>query len=443
MHLPGSTRSIRWHAITAVVLMVPLAMQSATQTAYAQARLRQPAPRTALNGAIHYQRAILFLNAVDPVKRQILQKPVWEIITPETTDAEIAEINELLIESRHAIRSALVGSNQPSADFGLDIRQYMVSALLPHPRSMVDIARLIGLVGIHRESEQRWEESVDLYISAVRMGRHMTHQTTLAEAYAGVEILETAYFSLARWATKCPDKALVEEAFDALNVFAFDMVQPARTMQSEADILQMRMDTLRSSYPDGPWAEIVLETLGADFPLAGPEEMRKAAKAAAIEFGVPEAAFASKEALLGHLDEVSSVHIGMARDTVHCLTQPAADAIRCGEKVASKYRDMKKTQNTVNWDAAKIASLFAVHEAELTALRVTMAVAAKKTTSGYPSDLRTVISEFGGNLPTSPYDGSALSYEVTSGGQEFSVSVNAATIGSIKLPAIKFDSAAL
>ena len=438
----GCYESIRWHLFTALLALVTLPVLSGKQAAYAQERLSQPAPRTAPNGAIHYQRAILFLTAVEPDKRRVLQQPIWEIITPETTDAEIAELNKLLIESRHAIRSALVGSNQANADFGLDVRQYMVSALLPHPHAMVDLSRLIALVGIHRESEQRWRESADLYLSAVRMGRHMTHQTTLAEAYAGVEILETAYFCLGRWATKCPDRALVEEAFDLLTVATLDVVQPARTMQSEANILQQRMDALRASYPDGPWAEIVIETLGADFPLAGPEGMRAAAKAAAIEYGVPEAAFSSKESLLKYLDEISSVHIGMASETVHCLTQPAAEAIRRGEKIASKYQGMRKTQNTINWEPAKIASLFAIHEAELSVLRLTMAVAAGKSSAGYPSDLSAVADMFGGKLPNSPYDGSPLGYEVTTGNKDFVISVNAAKIGSVDLPEIKFGSAA-
>ena len=68
----------------------------------AEERLERPAPRTALNGAIHYQRAILFLTNVDPSKREVLQKPIWEIVTPETSDAELAELDALLVESRHA-----------------------------------------------------------------------------------------------------------------------------------------------------------------------------------------------------------------------------------------------------------------------------------------------------------------------------------------------------
>jgi len=441
MQCKSNHDSNRWPCfITAFALLLSLIFNSGQQSVSAQERLSQPAPRTALNGAIHYQRAILFLTAVDPTKRKILQKPIWEIVTPATTEAEIAELNELLIESRHAIRAAVVGSNQSVADFGLDIRQYMVSALLPHTQSMIDLSRLIALVGVHRESEGRWKDAADVYFATLRMGRHMTHQATLAEAIAGVEILETAYFSLGRWAAHCPDVQLVEDAFDLLSASTFGMVQPARTMQSEASILRMRMEALSEAYPDGPWAEMVLETLGADFPAAGPEGLRKAAQAAAFECGVPHTAFDSKATFLGYLNKISTVYLNMANETAHCLSCSAPDAIRSGEKIAKKYQQrLVKTKNTSTWEPAKLASLFAVHEAELTVLRVSLAISAAKTTSGFPADLSVVADKFGGKLPTSPYDGSSLVYEVLDNGKGYSLSVSAAKVGEVELPAIQFS----
>ena len=67
--------------------------------------LDMPMPRTATNAAIHYQRAILFLSAVDQEYRETLLKPIWEIVTPTATEADLAKVDELLIVSRHAIRS--------------------------------------------------------------------------------------------------------------------------------------------------------------------------------------------------------------------------------------------------------------------------------------------------------------------------------------------------
>jgi len=408
-------------------------------SAIARERLSLPMPRTAINGAIHYQRAILFLSAVDPEKRAVLQKPIWEIVTPNTSKEELAELNELLIESRHAIRSALVGANQSVADFGLDIRQYMVSALLPHNQSMVDMAKLVTLHGMHRESEGRWKEAAEIYFATLRMGRHMTHQTTLAEAFAGVEMLETAYFALGYWAADCPDKQLVEDAFDMLAASAHDLVQPTRTLQSEANIIKMRLETLEGAFPDGPWAEMVLEAFKADIPMAGPAELRKAAIKVAVEHGVPKGAFKNKEAFLEYMDGKLSVYLDMANESALCLTHASPDSILCGEAVTKKYQDeLIETQNTSVWKPASIASLFVVHEAELAIMRTCMAVSAAQSADGYPASLDAVAGKFGGQLPTSPYDGSALDYEVLEDGKGFSISVSAVKVGSVELPAINF-----
>ena len=404
----------------------------------ARERLEQPLPRTALNGAIHYQRAILFLSAVDPGKREVLQKPIWEIVTPETSEDELENLNDLLIESRHAIRSAIVGSNQAIADFGLDIRQYMVSSLIPHNQSMVDMGRLITLHGLQREHEGRWKEAAEIYFSVLRMGRHMTHQTTLAEAFAGVEILETAYFALGYWAANCPDRALVEEAFDLVAALSHDLVHPAKTLQSEANIIKLRMQTLQGAYPDGPWAEIVLEALLADIPSTDPEGLRKAAIQAAVDRGVPREAFSNKESFVNYMNKFSSVYLDLATETALCMTRSPAESMLCGEKVSKKYEGkLIETQNTSVWKPAKIASLFAVHQAELTVMRSCLAVAAKSA-NGYPANLSEVSDLFGGTLPTSPYDGSKLQYEVLENGKGFSLAVGAAKVGNLDLPEIKF-----
>ena len=424
--------------LSLLMLLLVVAGTSGSQSAIARERLDSPLPRTALNGAIHYQRAILFLSAVDPAKRAVLQKPIWEIVTPEISPAELAKLDELLIESRHAIRSAIVGSNQSVADFGLDIRQYMVSALIPHNQSMVDMGKLVTLHGMQREYEGRWKEAAEIYFSTIRMGRHMTHQTTLAEAFAGVEILETAYFALGYWAANCPDAELVEEAFDMMAALSHDLVHPAKTLQSEANIIKLRMQTLKEAYPEGPWAEIVLEALEADIPSAGPEALRKAAITAAVGKGVPQAAFNSKESFVSYMDERSSIYLDLANETAMCMTRAPAEAILCGEVVSKKYAGkLINTQNTSIWKPAKIASLFAVHEAELAIMKTCMAVSAKSS-GRFPAKLDEVADLFGGHLPASPYDGSPLQYEALEDGKGFSITVAAAEVGNVELPEIKF-----
>ena len=105
MKYSGNYVSMPWQFVVTLLalLLVPI-VNGDKQSVFAQERLSQPVPRSAVNGAIHYQRAILFLTAVDPAKREVLQKPIWEIVTPATTEAEIAKLNDLLIDSRHAIR---------------------------------------------------------------------------------------------------------------------------------------------------------------------------------------------------------------------------------------------------------------------------------------------------------------------------------------------------
>ncbi len=425
-------------ASCALMLLLAFATNDVSP-AVAHEHLSQPVPRPAMNGAIHYQRAILFLAAVDPAMREVLRKPIWEIVTPDISDAKLAKLNDLLIESRHAIRCGIVGANQSVADFGIDLRHYMVSALLPHSQSMVDLARLVTLHGLQRQSEGQWKEAAEVYLATLRMGRHMTHQTTLAEAFAGVEILETAYFALGHWAANCPDPILVSDAFDVLAASALDMVQPALTMQSEANISKMRMEALQNAYPDGAWAEMVLEILEADIPVAGPEGLREAAIEASVKRGIPREAFDSKESFTSYMDDLSSVYFDLAKESALCLTHPSPESIRCGEAVTRKYQQkLIETKNSSAWEPARIAALFAVHEAELTVLRTNMAISAARSADGYPAALADVANKFGGQLPTSPYDGNELVYQVLEGGKGFSLEVSEAKVGGVDLPSIKF-----
>ena len=213
----------------AVVVLVAGIQQLGDVVMAETAAIDLPAPQTATNGALHYSRGLLFLDAVDPVKRQRLQKPYWDLLEALSDPGELAATNELLLESRHAIRAALVGASQVDADFGLEARHYVEAALVPHAHSMVDLSKLVLLHGMQLESIGDWDGAAEVYASVARMGRHMTHQTTLIEALMGVEILEGAYYALGRWAVHCPDSKLVEQASLMVNVLAREMVHPAQT----------------------------------------------------------------------------------------------------------------------------------------------------------------------------------------------------------------------
>jgi len=378
--------------------------------------------------------------AVDPAQRELLRKPIWEIVTPDSNDADLAKVDQLLIASRHAIRSALVGANQLQADFGLDIRQYMLTSALPHTHLMVDLAKLNALHGVQKEASGDWKSAAEIYLAIVRMGRHMTHQTTLDEALAGIEILETAYYALGRWATHCPETSLIEQVLELAAVSSSNLVEPARTLLSEASISQMRLDAMQDAFPDGPWAEMVLEALNEEFPNGGPKELRVAAIAAAVKHGVPREAFANKDSFGLYLKKLRATHIELARESAACLTQSPPGSIRQGEAVYLKFKSkLPDTERTAKLNPAKIAALFAVHEAELSMTRVILAISATKTAAGYPTDLDLVAQKLGGALPRSPFDGSALVYKSLGGSKGFSIAVAGASVGEVELPEIKFE----
>ncbi len=279
----------------------------------------------------------LFLTAVDAQQRAVLQKPIWEIVTPGSKDEDLAAIDELLVASRHAIRSAMAGADQMDADFGMDIRQYMVASYLPHNECMKELGRLIALHAMQRQSAGDWKGAADVLAAGLRMGRHMTHQTTLAESLAGVEILESMYFALGQWAVRCPDTELVDDVSDLVNAMATDMVNPARSMRFEASISKMRLDALESAFPDGPWAEMVLEALGAEIPSGGPEAMKQAAIDAATSHGLPRDAFNDRETLDQYLRKMRSVYAELARESAECLTLRPPHSIRQGQEVYARY----------------------------------------------------------------------------------------------------------
>ena len=419
----------------AAFLMVDASLQSARAQA-----IRRPLPRTATNAAIHYQRAMLFLSGVEIDKRELLLKPIWEIMTPETTDAELEKINELLVASRHAIRSALVGANQSAADFGLDVRQYVISDRLPHTHPMTDLGKLLALHGMQRQVAGRWADAAEIYLAILRMGRHMTHQTTLAEAFSGVEVLEDGYFTLAHWAPRCPDVALVEDVSHAVNAMAVDMINPAQILRSEAAITKLNSETMQAAYPDGAWAEIVLEALGRDVPMYDPAEMREAAIAAAVKAGVPKSAFDDAESFREYGKQLRAVYIELADQSAEVLTQKPPASIEKAQELFAKYESkLLPTERAGVLNTGKMAVYFAVHQAELDMARLVLAISAARTSDGFPANLAGVATRFGGRLPTSSYDSSPYIYEPLEGGKGFSLKVSAAKVGELDLPEIHFQ----
>lgn len=401
--------------------------------------LEFPAPRESTNAAIHYQRACLFLNSVDYEQRELLRKPIWQVVTSESTDEDLANVDRVLVPSRHAIRSALVGADQTEADFGLDVRQYMVASYLPHSELMKELGRLVALHGMQQQSTGDWKNAAQTYAAGLRMGRHMTHQTTLSEALAGVEILETIYFSLGQWAVRCPDRQLVDDVSTMVNAMAGDMVNPARTMRFEASISKMRLDALEAAFPDGPWAEMVLEGLGADMPNADRQSMREAAIKAAGEIGAPADVFDSKQTFTTYMNKLRGSYADLARESAVCLTLRPPHSIREGQQVYAKYETkLPATERRSALNPAQAAAFFAVHQAELDMLRLVLAISAERTDEGYPASLDAVRNRLGDDHLTSPFDGSEYLYKQLEDGNGFALKVAEAKVGDIDLPSMTF-----
>ena len=184
---------------------------------------------------------------------------------------------------------------------------------------------------------------------------------------------------------------------------------------------------------------MVLDTLGEEITHDHPEKLKEAAIAAAVERGIPRDAFESKDALTEYLDKLQSIYVSLAKESANVLNQPAPKSIEMGQALFSNYEEkLLPTERASTLNTGKTASYFAVHRAELDLLRLILAVAAERTSDRYPADLSMVEGRFGGSLPTSPFDGSAIEYQTLEDGKGVSLTVPAATVGAIDLPRIEF-----
>ncbi|MBN1854590.1 MAG: hypothetical protein JW829_17800 [Pirellulales bacterium] len=405
----------------------------------ADGTLDLPLPPTATNAALHYQRGILFLGTVDVAKRELLDKSIWEILGTMSKEDQLKKINDLLFESRHAIRSALFGAQQGQADFGTDSLQYSVATLIPHADPMVRLHKLVLLYGMQLQSEGHWEDAAEVYLKAFRMAGHLTHQLTLAEAMAGVEMLEANYYVFSMWAVRCPEQTLVNQASRMMNVLAKQTLNPATTMSHEFRILKLQLATFRASFPDGPWAEMVLEKLNMAIPPVSDQELRQAAIAAAAERGLSADIFKDKQSFDRYVDQLKSIYLSLAEETAAAFTLPTVAAVEQGQAIHAKYASrLGKFGDTGIVNPGQIAAYFATHDAELTLTKVIVALAAIKGEQGYPKRLEVLKDRFGGQVPSSPYDGSPLSYEVLEDGRGFHITVPKVDVDAIELPSIDF-----
>ena len=423
--------------VTAPLLWLVLFSTTQGQDLFLAKRLPSPLP----NGAIHYQQALLGLGTISLEERAILEQPLWDVLKNNPDGNLPQEFVELVFAGRHALRNAKVGSQQEVADFGVDLSHFGSGTVLPHVQPMLKLGRLVAIAGIYHESQDDWKQAGMRYFQTLRMGRHMTHQRTLLEALVGIEILEKSYLLLGDWAVGCPEHSYILAAFLNLEPLTHDMVAPARTLAYEAGIRSHQFDRVKDAFPDGPWAEMILEAMGEFAPGKDRKSMQKKAISLCVERGIPEKIFQDKDAFDQHINKLQKLNLRSAEATAACMSLPPVARMKVGQRIYKKFQQpLKDLGDHSMINPAETGAYFAMHDAELTLARVVLALAAERKNTKFPEELTDVAHRFGGQVPHSPYDGSPLNYETIDGGNGFSINVSAVEAHGITLPKVEFTS---
>lgn len=394
------------------------------------------------NAAVHYQRALLFLGAVDPELRAPLEQPIWETVSAIREEEGRARANRLLFAARHAIRSALVGAGKEEADFGLDPETFAQSPLLPHCAPMGDLANLVTLYGLQLQSEEKWKDAADAYLAVIRMGRHMTHQSTLAESVVGMRMFESAFYGLCLWSAQCPDASLAAQVLTEFDALAHDLIDVSAVMGSDLKLRVAKQEHLLSQYPDGPWDEMLLDLLGVEPAGGDPARVRETAVAAATERGVPRELFNDRAALASYIQKLQALYAEYTEDAVACMKlastpQRIARGAEIHRRFAPRFAELG---NPGEIHPGQLVAFFASHAAERTLTRVVLAIATGRTDDRFPAKLDDVAGALGGSVPVSPYDGSPLVYAPSDDRSRYDLTIREATVGEITLPEIEFKS---
>jgi hypothetical protein len=404
------------------------------------AEIIQPLPNGSSNAALHYQRAILLLSGVDAQQHKLLAAPIWETVTPQMTTAQQDAVTRLLFAGRHAIRAGVTGSQQTAADFGIDFSAYGAALYVPHAEPLQEVANLVALYGLHLQGEEKWAEAGEIFLSVVRMGRHLTEQRTLGESTKGVRILETGYYCLATWAARCPDQQLVAAVRQALLVVGVDAISPLAAINTEATLVDLRLTELQHAYPDGNWQEILLAATNAPITIGGNGDWREAAKAEAIKRGVPATVLESTEEFDKFVANLRDTNRRFYADTLAALSLPPEQAIAAGTKVYGEFAaQLKRLGDPDSLSPAQIAAFYATHDTAQRLLSVTLALCAAREGGLFPADLKGFAETFGGELPVSPVGGKAVEYKTTTDRKGFRIAFPKAVVGGVEVPEVAFE----
>ena len=402
--------------------------------------IEQRLPNSSSNAALHYQRALLFLADVDPEKRKLLSKPIWEIVTPNTTAQETKAIDDLLIASRHAIRSGLTGAAQTNADFGANLSEYAVGTVLPHVGPMQDLAKLIALYGMQKQAEGEWAAAAQVYLDLVRMGQHLGDQATLAESIEGVRIQETGYHALASWAVHCPDTQLIKQVRSLLDSIAPNPLSPATAIGYEAALVDLRLSQLQDVFPDGNWAEMMIAVLEDQPDSMDQTSLEAFVKAEAVKRGIAKSVFDSNASFDEFIEKLRSVNAQYYQATLNSLSLPTNKAVAEGQRIHKEFApQLMRLGDPSTLNPGQIAAYYASHQAEHQLADLVLTIAANKQGDLFPRDLTKVAGDFGGKLPSSPTETGKLTYKTTPDQKGFRISYLGTKIGDIQIPEISFD----
>lgn len=421
-------------------ILFAVGMGAVPMAANAQ-ELNVSSPKPSDNGALHYHRAILALSVVPLEERKPLAEPIWNVFGESTKDEISQAISQLALHSRHAIRAARKGTDQADADFGIDYADIDANGSLPHAQPMLQLGRLLTLVGIGKQIDEDWENAAELFFSSMRLGAHMAKQPTLIESLVGVEVFENNYYALAFWATKCPDIELAKKTYARLQNSNFS-VKPARTIAYEAKIVEQQIEALKGEYPKGDWSEMLLASLGEYAPVgASLEHHAGKTKEICIKCGMPATAFASKAAFDSYIDkirDVRKVYLGKVASCMSATT--ASERLQTAAQLTKEYApQFKQLGDNHILDAPRIAGFYLTHSAQMQMAQVAIAASANRSDGKFPGRLQDIKS-LDATSTKSVYDGSEIEYKALNGGKDISIRIRAAEVAGTPLPVIEFTS---
>ena len=393
--------------------------------------LSAPFPTPAPNAALHYQQALLYLSNIPSEQRRLLEEPTWAAGMKDAS-----QLRKLMLQSRYAVQSATTGTRLAECNFGIDFSEFGAGAQLPHVEGMVELGRLLALRASEAQSRDQWEVALIIYFDGLRMGRHLAHQNTLAETVAGIQILREHYDGLARWATRCPERLLVARAFGLFESIQSSLVDAPQSVAREASILALDFHRLREAYPDGNWAQQILQSY--DLPITWDEEKdHKSAIDACVSRGVPKTTFDAEVSFQAYLDKIERTSNRFIESVAACMALSPKARVQRAAAIRKKYATVIPIlSGDALIDPVEISIWFSQHDAELTLARIALAIAASRTDNKFPPDLKSIEARFGGLIPPDPYR--QLSVQYTTRDNQSAFTLRIPRLGP--LPSASFES---